>query len=156
MADRFTDTEIRLIERYVSVLDFVSRCAQAVDEEHAHYLWDKAGQLERAAANLHEELGHTSGKPRIRKGALVGGVRELGRHYRACRLLHPARVELTAKEIGSILLAVAGADGLTAGDAELERIVRDARTISERTDVRPDQVARVLCALARWEVRRDG
>ena len=40
---RLTDVEVRLAEQYVSVLDFVSRCAQAIDGGDWFYLHDKAG-----------------------------------------------------------------------------------------------------------------
>ncbi len=39
---QLTNTEIRLAEQYVSVLDFVSRCAQAVEEGNWYYLLDKS------------------------------------------------------------------------------------------------------------------
>jgi hypothetical protein len=148
-----TDDELRLAERYVSVLDFLSRCAQAIDEGHTYYLWDKTGQLLGAVERLKEELDRTSGRPTVRPDAVAAAVRYHARHYRAGRLLHPARVELTASEVGSILLAVAGAVGLDAPVAALEEIGRDARAIAERTDVAPAAVARVLCALSAWKVR---
>jgi hypothetical protein len=148
--------EERLIDRYVSVLDFVSRCAQAIDEGNTYYLWDKTGQLAGAVEALKQELDRTSGKPKVRRDVLAAAVRFHGRHYRAGRLLHPAQVELTATEIGSIVLAVAGAGALAMNDAELEAIGRDARAIAERADVRPEQVVRVLAALRSWEVRDAG
>lgn len=87
----WTQDEIRIAEAYVSVLDFVSRCAQAVEEEKPHYLWDKAGQLQSAADRLYEVLGESNGRPQLRPGALPALVARHGRHYRACRLLHPER-----------------------------------------------------------------
>ena len=37
-------TEVhRLVEQYVSVLDYISRCAQAIDHGDWFYLHDKAG-----------------------------------------------------------------------------------------------------------------
>lgn len=146
--------EERLVERYISVLDFVSRCAQAVDEGNTYYLWDKAGQLEDAARALHAELGSSNGRPPVRPGALAAAVRVRGRHYRAGRLLHPVRVPLTSTQVRSMLLSVAGMSGLQAADATvIDAIARDAQAIAGRSDVRPEQVARVLCALGRWEVR---
>jgi hypothetical protein len=88
---RWTQDEIRVAEAYVSVLDFVSRCAQAVDEENPYYLWDKAGQLRSAADRLCEVLAESDGRPQLRPGALAALVARHGRHYRACRLLHPER-----------------------------------------------------------------
>jgi hypothetical protein len=91
---KLTDTEIRLAEQYVSVLDFVSRCAQAIDHGDWFYLWDKAGQLEDAASRLTRIASETcrdidAGTPRPRKQAMRAAVAHYGRHYRAARLLHP-------------------------------------------------------------------
>jgi hypothetical protein len=95
-ADRLTPTELRLAEQYVRVLDFVSRCALAVDRGDWFYLSDKASQLEGAAGRLARIAGETwqeisAGTPRPRKAALGAAVAHDGRHYRAARLLHPAR-----------------------------------------------------------------
>jgi hypothetical protein len=92
---RLTDAEVRLAEQYVSVLDFVSRCAQAIDGGNWFYLYDKAGQLEYAAGRLAEIAGETwheidAGGPRPRTEAMRAAVAWFGRHYRAARLLHPA------------------------------------------------------------------
>jgi hypothetical protein len=94
MLDGLTSTETRLAERYVSVLDFVSRCAQALDEGNWHYLWDKAHQLEDAAGQLRgiAEENWTQvrdGATRPRRDAVAAAVAHWGRHYRAGRLLHP-------------------------------------------------------------------
>jgi hypothetical protein len=91
---RLTDPELRLAEQYVSVLDFVSRCAQAIDGGDWFYLYDKAGQLEDAAGRLAKIAGETwqevsAGKPRPRTEAMRAAVAWFGRHYRAARLLHP-------------------------------------------------------------------
>ncbi len=153
MAIRLTPTEERLVERYLWVLDFVGRCAQAVDEGHWHYLMEKAAQLSGAAGRLEEELTAADGKPKVRPEAVLAAVRHQGRHYRAGRLLHPVRVELTTSEVGSILLSVAGSAGLLADEAALEALRRDSQAIAERTDLPPATVARVLSALGSWEVR---
>src|SRR5215211_6576281 len=91
---RLTDAEVRLVEQYVSVLDFVSRCAQAIDAGDWFYLHDKAGQLEDAAGRLVKVTGETweirAGKPRPRTEAIRAAVAYFGRHYRAAWLLHPA------------------------------------------------------------------
>ncbi len=94
MAEDLTSMEIRLAERYVSVLDFVSRCALAVDEGNWHYLWDKAGQLAHAAEQLDQVAEENwkqvrDGGTRPRKDAVAAAVAHHGRHYRAGRLLHP-------------------------------------------------------------------
>jgi hypothetical protein len=87
---RLTPTEVRLAEQYVWVLDFVSRCAQAVDHGDWFYLYDKASALaevaERLAAIAHEAYQ----APRHpRPAAVRAAVAWFGRHYRAARLLHP-------------------------------------------------------------------
>jgi hypothetical protein len=94
MADDLTGTEVRLAEQYVRVLDFVSRCALAVDRGNWQDLWDKAHQLEDAAAGLRlvAEENWTQvrdGGTRPRKDAVAAAVARYGRHYRAGRLLHP-------------------------------------------------------------------
>src|SRR5512132_789061 len=91
---RLTDAEVRLAEQYVSVLDFVSRCALAIERGDWFYLHDKAGQLEDAAGRLAKITGETwqeirAGKPRPRTEVVRAAVAWFGRHYRAARLLHP-------------------------------------------------------------------
>ena len=92
--DRLTPTEVRLAEQYAWVLDFVSRCAQAVDHGDWFYLYDKASQLEDAAGRLARVAGEawqqvSAGKPPPRTQAMRAAVAWYGRHYRAGRLLHP-------------------------------------------------------------------
>jgi hypothetical protein len=91
---RLTSTEGRLVEQYVSVLDYLSRCAQAIDGGDWYYLADKAASLafqaERLAAITAEveQDGRRSGRwPRLE--AVHAAVAHHGRHYRAARLLHP-------------------------------------------------------------------
>jgi hypothetical protein len=72
-----TPNELRLVEEYVWVLDFLSRCALGLDRGDWFYLYDKAGELQRAAGQL-AEVAHEA-------------VAYHGRHYRAGRLLHPAK-----------------------------------------------------------------
>ena len=92
---RLTTTEVRLVEQYVSVLDYVSRCALGVDRADWFYLYDKASELQRAAGRLAELAyeayqAHTEGhgpRPEV-----VGtAVAWHGRHYRVGRLLHPTK-----------------------------------------------------------------
>jgi hypothetical protein len=95
---RLTNTEVRLAEQYVSVLDFVSRCAQAIDTGDWFYLSDKASELQDAAGRLARVAGDTwdeisAGKPRPRPEAMRVAVAQFGRHYRAARLLHPIEPE---------------------------------------------------------------
>ena len=86
-----TTTEVRLVEQYVSVLDYVSRCAQAIDGGDWFYLYDKAGTLaEEAAAAGRASPARPTTRPAARAMQAVGAaVAWFGRHYRAARLLHP-------------------------------------------------------------------
>jgi len=52
-----TTTETRLVERYVWVLDLMSRCAQGIDGGDWYYLADKAGDLAAKAERLAEVAG---------------------------------------------------------------------------------------------------
>jgi hypothetical protein len=92
--NELTGTEVRLVEQYLRVLDFVSRCAQAVDGDDWCYLLDKARQLHYAAEHLTDAAqAHwkaIEGGRQPRRGAIAAAVAVHGRHYRAARLLHPA------------------------------------------------------------------
>ena len=88
-----TDLEMRLVEEYVWVLDFLSRCALGIDRADWFYLHDKANQLAAAAGRLSEvarevyqaaNQGHPPRREVVRAAVAVHG-----RHYRAGRLLHP-------------------------------------------------------------------
>jgi hypothetical protein len=89
-----TDAEVRLVEQYVRVLDFTSRCAQAIEGGNWHYLAGKAAQLQDAASGLARVANRTwgevcDGQPRPRAEVVRAEVAHQGRHYRAGRLLHP-------------------------------------------------------------------
>ena len=87
---RLTTTEARLVEQYVSVLDYVSRCAQAIEGGDWFYLHDKAGSLADQAQRLSAIARQAYDAPRRpRKEAVRAAVAWFGRHYRAARLLHP-------------------------------------------------------------------
>jgi hypothetical protein len=93
MSAPLTDTQMRLVEQYVSVLDYLSRCAQAIDTDDWFYLADKARQLEYAAEQLTDVAqqlwnGVQQGQ-RPARGLLAAEVAIHARHYRAVRLLHP-------------------------------------------------------------------
>ena len=88
-----TSNELRLVEEYVWVLDYVSRCALGVDRADWFYLYDKASELQRAAGRL-AEVAHAAYQASTeghgpRPGAVGAAVAWHGRHYRAARLLHP-------------------------------------------------------------------
>ena len=85
-----TTTEERLAEQYVSVLDYVSRCALGIDRGDWFYLYDKAGTLAEEAVRLAAIAHEAYDAPRRpRKQAVRTAVAWFGRHYRAARLLHP-------------------------------------------------------------------
>jgi hypothetical protein len=97
-----TDAEIRLVEQYVRVLDFISRCAQAIDHGDWFYLHGKAAQLNDATSGLARVTGQTreqisAGQPRPRTEAVRAEVAYHGRHHRAGRLLHPTEPEPTPR-----------------------------------------------------------
>ena len=80
-----TPTELRLVERYVWVLDLMSRCAQGLDHGDWYYLADKAGDLERRAAAFAEvaaEIAHAVRDghrgPRVKARPRCGLLRQDG------------------------------------------------------------------------------
>jgi hypothetical protein len=90
---RLTPAELRLVEQYVWVLDYMSRSAQGIDHGDWFYLYDKAGELTTAAQRLSQLAGEayqaaTQGHG-PRPQAVAAAVAWQGRHYRAGRLLHP-------------------------------------------------------------------
>jgi hypothetical protein len=97
VSTELTTIETRLVERYVWVLDLMSRCAQGLDHGDWYYLADKARDLERRAGALAEVAGEIAqavrdGRPgRPRAQVVRAAVATHGRHYRAGRLLHPVR-----------------------------------------------------------------
>ena len=90
---RMTPTELRLVEQYVWVLDYISRCALGVDRGDWFYLYDKAGDLASAAQRLsqfaHEAYQAATQGHGPRPEFVGAAVAWQGRHYRAGRLLHP-------------------------------------------------------------------
>jgi hypothetical protein len=95
MTTDLTTTETRLVERYVWVLDLVSRCAQGLDGGDWYYLADKADDLAYRAERLAEVAGEIAqavrdGRRGPRAQLVRAAVAHYGRHYRAGRLLHPA------------------------------------------------------------------
>jgi hypothetical protein len=90
-----TTAEVRLVEQYVGVLDYVSRCAQAIECDDWFYLYDKSAELAVRAERLAEVAGEfwrvIDRQRRLpRRGAIAAAVAWHGRHYQAGRLLHPA------------------------------------------------------------------
>jgi hypothetical protein len=93
-----TADELRIAERYLRVLDDVSRCAQAVRDGHWHNLADTADDLSRRAAQLAgaaAELHDPSSQPRAH--VVVDIVASHNGDSEAARLLHPVRPGATGK-----------------------------------------------------------
>ena len=91
---RLTTAEVRLVEQYVAVLDYLSRCAQAVEGDDWFYLYNKSAELAVRAERLAQvtaEFSRSIERQRRlpRRGAIAAAVAWQGRHYRAARLLHP-------------------------------------------------------------------
>jgi hypothetical protein len=89
-----TTTETRLAEQYVSVLDYISRCAQAIEHGDWYYLADKTGSLAFQAERLAKVTGEIEqagrqGRRWPRAAVVRVAVAHHGRHYPAARLLHP-------------------------------------------------------------------
>jgi hypothetical protein len=88
-----TPAELGLVEQYVWVLDYVSRCALGVDRGDWFYLYDKAGELATAARRLsqlaHEGYEASTQGHGPRPQVVGAAVAWHGRHYHAGRLLHP-------------------------------------------------------------------
>jgi hypothetical protein len=88
-----TATELRLVEQYAWVLDYLSRCALGVDRGDWFYLYDKAGDLATAAQRLsqlaHEAYQASTQGHGPRPQVVAAAVAWHGRNYRAGRLLHP-------------------------------------------------------------------
>jgi hypothetical protein len=78
-----TGTETRLVERYMAVLDHVSRCGVAIDAGDWPDLLDKADQLARQAGRLVEVVQAIQRQPSPRTEAVRAAVAFHGRHYRA-------------------------------------------------------------------------
>ena len=88
MADKPTTTEARLVERYMAVLDHVSRCGVAIDAGDWPDLLDKARQIARQAGRLIEVASEVwqaiqRQQPSPRTEAVRAAVAFHGRHYRA-------------------------------------------------------------------------
>jgi hypothetical protein len=95
--DRSTD-EQRIAERYLHVLDDLSRCADAV----RHGDWDKLDTLARTLARSADQLAdavHEQLDPAVspRAVVVVDIVAEHGGDYEAAYLLHPHRPATTSR-----------------------------------------------------------
>ncbi|MFF5988109.1 hypothetical protein [Prauserella flavalba] len=117
------DKSEHIAEELTSVLDFLSRVMQALDEGNVHYLWDKSFHLARVARRLHGAVCEAP-EPGQPAAAVLGDlnrkvtfdparVRRLiehnARHYRAGRALYPQAVdELAQRRIAADVERVLG------------------------------------------------
>jgi hypothetical protein len=94
--------ETRIAEDMTSVLDFLSRLQGAIDDGNWRYAYDKAGQLERAAKQLHAALGYEVDRKRSEPAArgkwVTAAIRRFARHYAAGRALYPTRPDPAAED----------------------------------------------------------
>jgi hypothetical protein len=95
--DQSTD-EHRIAERYLQVLDHLSRCADAV----RHGDWDKLDALARTLARSADQLAdavHEQLEPATspRAAVVLDIVVELSGNCEAARLLHPHRPATTSR-----------------------------------------------------------
>ena len=96
-----TDTETRLVEDYLWVIDLISRCAQGLDGGDWYYLADKAQDLARRAARLADTAAQIAQAirddrpgPRPRTEAIVRlGATSITGRSTALRALADALVE---------------------------------------------------------------
>lgn len=95
-AGRLRGMELRIAEDMTAILDYVSRVKQGVDDGEWHYVFDKAGELARAAQRLQNaaeyEIDRKPRDPAARPKAIVATVTREARHYVAGRALYPAPV----------------------------------------------------------------
>jgi hypothetical protein len=146
MADKLTGTETRLVERYMAVLDHVSRCGVAIDGGDWSDLLDKARQLERQAGRLVEVASEVwqaiqQQQPSPRTEAVRAAVAFHGRHYRAA------------------LPAVTAYGGLIAELSHARKVIALARALDDErldpTDVLERLSEAVTAYHQRWQQSRN-
>jgi hypothetical protein len=87
-----TPEEGKLAQAYAETMDYVSRCARALEEGHWDYLADKACQLRNHAIELERAADAAkAARPRPQAAAVLAAVTSRGRAYRAVQLLHARR-----------------------------------------------------------------
>jgi hypothetical protein len=93
-----TSDEVRIAERYLSVLADVTRCADAVRHGNWRQLADDANDLCRRAALLAEVAGKVEhAEPGLRGDVVVDLVAARDDRSQAARLLHPVAAAPIAK-----------------------------------------------------------
>lgn len=90
---RLHGMETRIAEEMTSVLDFLSRIQQGLEQGNWHYVEDKIHHLVRAAERLSAAVGYeleeTRAARRARPEAITAAIRQFARHYHAGRALYP-------------------------------------------------------------------
>jgi hypothetical protein len=141
--------ETRVWEEYTSLLDFVGRCVQAVEEDSWRYLSDKLAEVRSVAQRLERLLDDRETVRELRPGALRQLLR--WRHtqrYRAGRLLHPVPGKMSEQDLQAVALQV----GFPHVDPKrVVSLLADARALAERADVEYAQAVRVLASLRSYE-----
>lgn len=101
-AGQLRGMELRIAEDMTAILDYLSRVKQGVDGGEWHYVFDKAGELARAAQRLQAaaeyEIDRKPKDPAARPKAIVATVTRGARHYAAGRALYPAPVSAEQKQ----------------------------------------------------------
>lgn len=124
---RLRGMETRIAEDMTSVLDFLSRIRQGLDEGNWHYARDKIYEFVRAAerlgAALDAELGERRPAHRARPRFVHTAIAQFARHYWAGRVLYPlggdpvaAQVRTTIEQT-AIALQLNPPDGISPQDA---------------------------------------
>ena len=92
MTEQITPIEGRLAQAYTETLDFVGRCAKAIDEGNWYYLADKAGDLRNRVEQLETAAveAEAAGVPSTQAAAVLAEVVRRGGSYRAVKALHSA------------------------------------------------------------------
>jgi hypothetical protein len=86
-----TPPEGKLAQAYVETMDYVSRCAEALEDGNWDYLTDKACQLRNHAIELERAAeAAKAADPPPRTATVLATVVARGRSYRAVQLLHTA------------------------------------------------------------------
>lgn len=90
---RLHGMETRIAEDMTSVLDFLSRIQQGLEQGNWHYVRDKIPDLVRAAERLsaavNYELEETRAARRARPEVVTDAIRLFARYYHAGRALYP-------------------------------------------------------------------
>jgi hypothetical protein len=120
--------ETRIAEDMTSILDFLSRIQQGLDEGNWHYARDKIYEfvraVERLGVALEVELGERRTAARSRPKFVKAAITEFARHYRAGRALYPVGGDPVAAGVrAAIERAAAGLqynppEGLSRQDAD--------------------------------------